>query len=80
MSDYIEQLKEIATCGHGWAEERANMALQLTEDRNAGNISADEYRELMEDLVRTDKLDAEATDVEVKSALVYCVVGLSKVI
>ena len=80
MSDYIEQLKEIATCGHDWAEERAQTALQLTEDLNAGNISADEYRELMEDLVRTDRLDAEASNVEIKSALVYCVVGLSKII
>ena len=80
MSDYIEQLKEIATCGHGWAEERAHTALQLTEDLNAGSISADEYRELMEDLVRTDRLDAEASNIEIKSALVYCVVGLSKII
>ena len=80
MSEQLEKLKEIATCGHGWAEERAKTALQLIEDFNAGNISADEYRELMEDLVRTDQLDAEATDIEIKSALVYCVVGLSKVI
>jgi polyhydroxyalkanoate synthesis regulator phasin len=80
MSDYINQLKEIATCGHDWAEERAKMALQLMEDRNAGNINADEYRELMEDLVRTDRLDAEASDIEIKSSLVYCVVGLSKII
>ena len=80
MSDYIKQLKEIATCGHGWAEERDQTALQLTEDLNAGNISAEEYRELMEDLVRTDSLDAEASNIEIKSALVYCVVGLSKII
>jgi polyhydroxyalkanoate synthesis regulator phasin len=80
MSDYIEQLKEIATCGHGWAEERANMALQLNEQFKNGEISSDEYRELMEDLVRTDRLDAEASNIEIKSSLVYCVVGLSKII
>jgi hypothetical protein len=34
----------------------------------------------MEDLVRTDRLDAEASNVEIKSSLVYCVVGLSKII
>jgi polyhydroxyalkanoate synthesis regulator phasin len=80
MSEYLEQLKELATCGHGWAEERAQTALQLTEQLDAGSISADEYKELMEDLVRTDQLDAEASNIEIKSALVYCVVGLSKVI
>jgi len=30
--------------------------------------------------VRTDQLDAEASNIEIKSALVYCVVGLSKII
>ena len=80
MSEYLAQLKELATCGHGWAEERAQTALQLTEELNAGNISTDEYRELMEDLVRTDRLDAESSNIEIKAALVYCVVGLSKII
>ena len=80
MSDYIEQLKEIATCGHGWAEERAQTALQLTEDLNAGSISADEYRELMEDLVRTDQLDAEASDIELKTMLVTAVYAMAKVV
>ena len=80
MSDYVEQLKEIATCRHGWAAERAGMALQLNEQVKNGKISSDEYRELMEDLVRTDRLDSEATDVEIKSALVYAVTGLMKII
>lgn len=68
-----QQLKEIAKCGRAWAAERAVYALEITEAVNAGDISVDEYQELMRDLVRGDVLDAEADDMLTRAALVSAI-------
>lgn len=69
----IEQLQWLSTCGRPWAEQRAQMALQITEAYSSRQISESEYKELMQDLIRSDKLDEEADDLEVKNYLVSCV-------
>lgn len=74
----MEQLKELATCGRPWAESRAQMALEIRSQLYAGEISADEAQELMEDIVRSDRLDAEADDLEIKNLLVSCVMVAAK--
>jgi polyhydroxyalkanoate synthesis regulator phasin len=68
MSDSLFQL---AGCGLPWAETRAQMALQIAEANRNGEISADEARALLEDLVNTDKLNEEATNAEARSMLVF---------
>jgi polyhydroxyalkanoate synthesis regulator phasin len=69
----MQALKELAGCGRPWVAERAIYAIQITEAVHAGEISSDEYRELMQDLVRIDRLDAEADDMAMKAALVQAV-------
>ena len=76
--EHIEKLKELTGCGHAWAEQRARTALQLVEYREKAEITESEYQELMQDLIRTDQLDAEATEMEVKAALVACVSILAR--
>jgi polyhydroxyalkanoate synthesis regulator phasin len=76
----IEKLKELTGCGHAWAEQRARTALQLVEFKAQGEISLEEYQELMQDLIRTDQLDAEATEMEIKAVLVACVSTLARLI
>ena len=76
--EHIEKLKELTGCGHAWAEQRARTALQLVQFREQGEITDSEYQELMQDLIRTDQLDAEATEMEVKAALVACVSILAR--
>ena len=56
------------------------MALQFADQYKAGELNQDEYQELMQDLIRTDKLDAEADDMAVKNALVAAVKSLMKII
>lgn len=73
-----EQLQQLAACGRPWAEQRAQTALQIAEAFHAGEISESEYQELMIDLVRADRLDAEADDLDVKSALVSAVMIAAK--
>lgn len=76
----MEELRALLNCGHPWAEQRAQMALQMVEAYSAGEISPDEYKELLEDLVRTDKLDEEADDMAVKAMLVTGVYGLLQIV
>lgn len=76
----MEELKALLGCGRPWAAQRAEMALQMAEAYSTGQISADEYKELLQDLVRTDKLDSEADDMAVKAMLVTGVYGLLQVV
>ena len=73
-----EQLQQLAACGRPWAEQRAQTALQIAEAFQAGEISESEYQELMADLVRADRLDEEADDLDVTSALVSAVMIAAK--
>ena len=58
----IEQLQALAGCNRQWAAQRAQMALQMCQAVQNREISESEFRELMLDLVRTDRLDEEADD------------------
>ena len=76
----MQELRALIGCGRPWAEQRALMALQLADAYSTGQISPDEYKALLEDLVRTDVLDNEADDIEVKNMLVYGVYALTKLV
>ena len=69
----MQQLHEIAATGPGWARERAEMALAIMSQYEGGGLEIDEYQELMRDLVRSDQLNAEADDQDLKNLLVSCV-------
>ena len=69
----MQQLHEIAATGPGWARERAAMALAIMSQYEGGGLDLDEYQELMRDLVRSDLLNAQADDQELKNLLVSCV-------
>ncbi len=77
MSDSLLQL---AGCGLPWAEARAQMALQIAEANRNGEISADEARALLDDLVNTDKLNEEATNAEARSMLVFGVTQIARML
>jgi polyhydroxyalkanoate synthesis regulator phasin len=68
-----QELQNIANSNVPWAATRAQYALQICEAVNAGQMSGDEAQELMKDLVRMDKLDAESSDLQMKTALVQAV-------
>ncbi len=72
-----QELLQLAGCGLPWAEQRAQMALQIGEALQNGQISKDEARALLEDLVNTDKLNEEATNAEARQMLVF---GVSQIL
>ena len=76
----MNELQALLGCGRPWAEQRAAYALDLANQFQLGNVSEDEYRELLQDLVRTDTLDAEVDDLEMKSMLVAGVYGLLQIV
>jgi hypothetical protein len=68
-----EQLQQIIASGKPWAVERATMALAMTEALERGELGESEYQELMQDLIRSDVLNAQADDQDLKNLLVSCV-------
>jgi polyhydroxyalkanoate synthesis regulator phasin len=64
-------LHEVINSGQPWAAERAQYALQIAEALQNGQVSQDEARALLEDLINTEKLEAEGTDLQLRAALVF---------
>jgi alpha-galactosidase len=64
-------LHEVINSGQPWAAERAQYALQIAEALQTNQISQDEARALLEDLINTEKLEAEGADLQLRAALVF---------
>jgi hypothetical protein len=75
----FEQLQQLAQCSDPSVSVRAQAALQIAQAREQGEISDSEYRELLEDLVRTDRLDSECQDLAMKTMLVTAVYAIAQV-
>lgn len=75
----MEQLKELLTSSD-WAAKRAQIAIKLTEDLNSGELSSDEYKELINDLKNTDQLNLQAEELEIKIKLESAINNLLKLI
>lgn len=73
-----EQFQYLINSGRPWAAERAQTALLMTEALSRGELSESEYQELMQDLIRSDKLNEEADDLDLKNMLVACVMVAAK--
>lgn len=69
----IDELQFLSTCGRPWAEQRAQMALEITMAFQGGELEESEYQALMADLINSDRLNEEADDMDVKNMLVSCV-------
>ena len=64
-------LHEVINSGQPWAAERANYALQVAEALQTNQISQDEARAILNDLIATEKLEAEGADLQLRAALVF---------
>jgi GrpB-like predicted nucleotidyltransferase (UPF0157 family) len=68
-----DQLRELAHSGPPWAQRRAQQALAFMDALARQDITESEYQELMQDLARSDTLNAEADDADIKNLLVSCI-------
>ena len=57
--------------GGSWAAERAQYALQVYEAVGAGQLSPSEAKEILQDLINTEKLDEAAADQQARAMLVF---------
>ena len=64
-------LHEVINSGQPWAAERAQYALQIAEALQNGQISQDEARALLEDLINTEILESAGADLQLRAALVF---------
>ena len=80
MSQDRQLLEQMVQDGRGWVRERAEMAIILYDQFESGGLDESEYQELMMDLVRSDRLDAEADDLDTKTMLVTAIYGVAQVI
>jgi len=69
-------LTEVMNSGQPWAAERAQYALQVHEAVGAGQLSPSEAKEILMDLISTDKLENAAAEQQAVAALVFGVTQL----
>ena len=69
-------LTELMSNGHPWFAERAQYALQVHEAVGAGQLSPSEAKEILQDLISTEKLQEAAADQQATAALVFGVTQL----
>jgi hypothetical protein len=64
-------LTEVMNSGQPWAAERAQYALQVHEAVGAGQLSPSEAKEILMDLISTEKLQDAAAEQQAVAALVF---------
>ena len=69
-------LSELITSGDQWAAERARYALEVHEAVGSGQLSPSEAKEILQDLISTEKLEEAAADQQARAALVFGVTQL----
>lgn len=70
-------LHEVINSGQPWAAERATIAIQVAEALQEGQMSVSEAKEILHDLIATEKLEAEGADLQLRAALVF---GVTQII
>jgi polyhydroxyalkanoate synthesis regulator phasin len=72
----MSTLSELMNSGNTWAAERAQYALQVHEAVGSGQLSPSEAKEILQDLISTEKLEEAAADQQARAALVFGVTQL----
>lgn len=76
----MEQLKTLLNTDDEWAKQQAIIALGIVEAYSSGNITALEYQELLEDMIRSIKVSETASDLEIKTNVIKLISAASKLL
>jgi polyhydroxyalkanoate synthesis regulator phasin len=63
-----------------WAEEKIQLANSYKMMYDNGEISKEELQELLQDIIRTDEVYEEASNMEMKAAVEFAVMNILKVV
>ena len=80
MGDKIKELQILLSCGDAFVERQASLALEIADAQAMGNITSEQAKELMEDLVRSDEIEGKSENIQLVGTLVTGVMGLASVI
>lgn len=80
MSEKIKELQALMSCGDKFVEQQAAMALEIADAQAIGNITSEQAKELMEDLVRTENIEGKSEDIVMVGKLITGVMGLASVV
>lgn len=76
----MEELYRLIETGDAWAQQKASIALSVADALAKGDITESEYRELLQDMIRSDVIDAEASDLEMKTMVIQAINAASMVV
>jgi len=71
-----EGIATVMNSGQPWAMERAQYAVDVHNAVGAGQLSPSEAKEILQDLVSTQKLDEASSDMQLRAALVFGVMQI----
>ena len=71
-------LAEALSSNDPWIAEKAQIASEVELALKNGSMSKDEAKEILQDLIDTDKLNESASDAKLKATLVFSVTQLIK--
>ncbi len=74
----IENVRAYIGCGRPWAEDAAVITCEMYERYAAGEISEDELREILLDVVRINETLSDADDIEIKNGLIAAIAIVGK--
>jgi len=80
MSENIKEVQALLSCGDEFVERQAALALEIADAQAMGNISSQQAKELMEDLVRTENIEGKSENIQLVGALITGVMGLASVV
>ena len=69
----MEELYALMESGDDWAKQKAMIALGICDAYARNDITEDEYRELLQDMIRSDQIDSEATSLEMATMVVQAI-------
>ena len=75
-----DALNAALNSGQQWAAARAQYAVQVVQAVQNGQLSSSEAKEILADLINTDKLNQESSDAQLKSALAFGVTQLASLL
>ena len=73
----MSTLSELVNSNQSWAADRAATAIEIQDALKSGDLSADDAKELLDNLIDAEKLEEEATDVVVRATLVKAITEIA---
>jgi polyhydroxyalkanoate synthesis regulator phasin len=69
----MSALSDLVNSNQTWAADRAKMAIEIQEGVKSGDLSSDEAKELLENLIEAEQLESDSTDVQLRAAMVKAI-------